>query len=83
MTNFSANWTVRAAQAALKMRLLVMCVTGGLLIQREEFSEFPQREVTLNVLLLVHYAAAQSLLMGLPLQDLLLNGTGLLAHRQQ
>lgn len=53
--------------------LLVMCVAGGLLVESEEFSEFTQREVTFHVLLLIYHTAAQSFLMGLPLQDLLLD----------
>ena len=51
-----------------------MCVTAGLLVEGEEFSEFAKREVTLHVLLLVHHTAAQGFLMGLSLQDLLLDG---------
>lgn len=58
-----------------------MRVAGGLLVQNEEFSEFSQGEVTLHVLLLVHHAAAQGFLVGLPLQDLLLDGPSLSAHR--
>lgn len=57
-----------------------MSVAGGLLVESEEFSQFTQREVTLHILLLVHHAAAQGFLMGLPLQDLLLDGPGLSAH---
>lgn len=58
-----------------------MCVAGGLLIESKEFSEFPQREVTLHVLLLIHNAAAQGFLMGLPLQDLLLDCPRLSQHK--
>lgn len=61
--------------------LLVMCVAGGLLVESEEFSEFAQREVTFDVLLLIHHTAAQGFLMGLPLQDLLLNRPRLSAHK--
>lgn len=61
--------------------LLVMRVAGGLLIESEELSEFAQREVTLHIHLLIHHTAAQSFLMGLPLQDLLLNRPRLLPHK--
>lgn len=61
--------------------VLVMRVAGGLFVESEEFSELPQREVTLHVLLLIHHAAAQGLLMGLPLEDLLLDRPRLSAHK--
>lgn len=61
--------------------LLVMCVTGGLLVESEEFSEFAQRKVTLHILLLIHHTAAQGFLMSLPLQDLLLDRSRLTAHK--
>lgn len=57
-----------------------MRVAGGLLVQNEEFPEFSEGEVTLHVLLLVHHAAAQGFLVGLSLQDLLLNGPSLSAR---
>lgn len=61
--------------------LLVVCVAGGLLVESEKFSEFSQREVTLHVLLLIHHTAAQGFLMGLSLQDLLLDRPRLSAHK--
>lgn len=54
-----------------------MRVAGRLLVEGEEFSQFAQREVALHVLLLVHHAAAQGFLVGLPLEDLLLDCPGL------
>lgn len=59
------------------LRVLVMGVAGGGLVEREELAQLPQGEVALHVLLLVHHTAAQSLLVGLPLQDLLLDGSRL------
>lgn len=61
--------------------LLVMGVTDGVLIKTEELSEFPQREMALHVLLLIHHAAAQGFLVGLSLQNLLFNCPRLPAHR--
>lgn len=61
--------------------LLVMCVAGGLLVENEEFPEFTQREVTLHILFLIHHTAAQGFLVGLSLQDLLLNCPSLSAHK--
>lgn len=61
--------------------LLVMGVTDGVLIETEELSEFPQREMALHVLLLIHHAAAQGFLVGLSLQNLLFNCPRLPAHR--
>lgn len=54
--------------------LLVVRVAVGFLAEGEEFAELSQGKVALHVLLLVHHAAAQRFLMGLSLQDLLLDG---------
>lgn len=58
-----------------------MRVTDGVLIETEELSEFPQREMALHVLLLIHHAAAQGFLVGLSLQNLLFNCPRLPTHR--
>lgn len=58
-----------------------MRVAGGLLVEGEEFPEFSEGEVALHVLLLVHHTAAQGFLVGLPLEDLLLDRPGLSAHK--
>lgn len=55
----------------------VMCVTECVLVESEQLSQFLQREMSLYILLLIHHTAAQGLLMGLSLQDLLFNGAGL------
>jgi len=54
--------------------LLVVGVADGGLVEREELAQLAQGEVPLHVLLLIHHTAAQRLLVGLPLQDLLLDG---------
>lgn len=48
-----------------------MRVADGVLVEAEELSEFPQGEMALHVLLLVHHTAAQGFLVGLSLQNLL------------
>lgn len=59
------------------LSLLVVGVADGGLVEREEVAQLAQGEVSLHVLLLIHHTAAQRLLVGLPLQDLLLDGTRL------
>ena len=51
-----------------------MGVTGGGLIQREELLQLPKREVPFYILLFIHHAAAEGLLVGLALEYLLLYG---------
>lgn len=62
--------------------VLVVRVAAGLLVEGEQFPQLAQREVTLHVLFFVHHAAAQGLLVGLSLQDLLLDRPRL-SHRGQ
>ena len=64
------------------MRSPVVSVADGVLAEGEQLPEFPQGEVALHVLLLVHHAAAQGLLVGLPLQDLLLDRPRLQRDRE-
>lgn len=53
----------------------VMCVTKASLMQGKQLLQLAQREVPRHLLLLIHHAAAQCLLVALALQDLLLNGS--------
>jgi hypothetical protein len=50
-----------------------MCVTEACFIQSKQLFKLTKRKVALHILLLVHHTAAQSLLVALPLKDLLLN----------
>ena len=56
---------------------LVMGVRCSVLIQQKQLSKVFKREVTLHILLLVHHTAAQSFLMSLSLEYLLLDGSSL------
>lgn len=53
---------------------LVMGVTGGGLIQREELLQLPKWEMPFYILLLIHHTATEGLLVGLALEYLLLYG---------
>lgn len=73
-----------SARSSFQIRdvfLPVVCVAGGVLVETEELSEFPQGEVALHVLLLVHHTAAQGFLVGLSLQDLLFDCPSLPAYK--
>lgn len=52
-----------------------MCITEASLIQDKELLQLAQREVPLYILFFIYYTAAQCLLVALPLEDLLLNGS--------
>lgn len=58
----------------------VMCVAERVLVESEQLPQLLQRKMSLYVLLLIHHTAAQSLLMSLPLQDLLLNSSRLYTY---
>lgn len=70
-TNFRTN------PVNIKQYLLFMCITPSAFIQPEEVTEFIATEVTFYVLLLIDNARAQSFLVCLTLEYLLLNTTGL------
>ena len=53
--------------------LLVVRIAGGALVQLEELLEVGEGEVALHVLLTVHDAGAEGLLVRLPLEDLFLD----------
>lgn len=65
-----------------RLEVLVVRVAGRLLVEGKQFPQLAQGEVTLHILFFVHHAAAQGLLVGLSLQDLLLDGPRL-AHTGQ
>ena len=50
-----------------------MCVTESVFIESEEVAQLSQREMSLHILLFVHHTAAEGFLVGLSLEDLLLN----------
>ncbi len=53
-----------------------MRLTKRVLVEEEQLPESIEREVTFRIFLLVHHSRRQSLLISLPLKDLLLDRTG-------
>ena len=64
-----------AVLAPLTLERLVR-LAERVLVEQEEFPERVQREVSLDVFLLVHHRGRERLLVRLPLEDLLLDRTG-------
>ena len=55
-----------------------MRVTESFFVIIEKISQFSQRKVSFNILLLIYHAATQRFLVGLPLQDFFFNRSCLL-----
>lgn len=58
-----------------------MCIRFSVFIQLEEIPKVIEGEESLHIFLLVHDTAAQGLLVGLPLENLLLNRPSLQGRR--